>query len=84
MLDKQRLMGRIIERGYTQKRLAEELGISRTCFNLKLNGKLNRVLTLREAQQIMEKLSISDPLEIGAIFFAPSVAAAQQNAGGAE
>ncbi len=80
MVDAMKLKGKIIERGYTQWRLAEEARIGRCSMNLKINNK--RTFSVAEAQRIGNILNIADPAELAAIFFAPEVADTQRVRGG--
>ena len=57
----------VIERsGFTQTRLAYELGMSKNTLNLKVNGKLR--MNIQEAEMICTKLGITDPHEKADIF----------------
>lgn len=51
-MDQRKLKGLIVEKGITQKELAEEIGISREMFNRKINGK--NEFRLSEAFKISE------------------------------
>lgn len=51
-----RLLGKIREKGYSQKQLAKEVGISETSINLKLNNK--SMFRQDEIVRISEKLGI--------------------------
>lgn len=82
MLDKNKLMAKLVSCGYSQVRLADELKIPRSSLNLKINGRRNMQLSLHEAQQIKTKLGITDAEEAMAIFFAPEVPDTQQSGGG--
>lgn len=64
--DFSKLLGRIKECGYTQERLAEEIVMTKTTLNLKLNNKAN--FTLPEMEKIRKVLRIAVE-EIGAYFF---------------
>ena len=68
--DYSKLLGRIKECGYTQERLAEEIGISKATMSVKLNNKAHfgQVETFR----ICVALGISSS-EIGAYFFTKKV-----------
>ena len=68
MLDKNRLLGKIAEHGYTQKSLAAALGIGNNTMSNKINGKSS--LSIEEAELICEILHITDAEEKGRIFFA--------------
>jgi len=59
-----KLKGAMAEKGYTQSRLADAIGISRNRFSAKINGK--GVFTLEEAEKIRCVLALEDP---SAIFF---------------
>lgn len=58
------LKGKIAERGLTQEKLAEDVGISVNSMSLKINGK--RQFTIDEAARITKALDLTDP---AAIFF---------------
>ena len=64
--DYSKLLGRIRECGYTQEGLAEEIGITKTTMNLKLNNKA--FFTQPEIEKIRKVLCI-DCDEIGVYFF---------------
>lgn len=64
--DFSKLLGRIKEFGYTQERLAEEIGMAKTTMNLKLNNKAS--FTQPDIEKIRKILHI-DTDEIGAYFF---------------
>lgn len=68
--DFSKLLGRIKECGYTQERLAEEIGMAKATLNLKLNNKAN--FTLPEMEKIRRVLCIVVE-EIGVYFFTPKV-----------
>ena len=68
--DFSKLLGRIKECGYTQERLAEEICMTKTTMNLKLNNKAN--FTLPEMEKIRRVLRI-DIEEMGVYFFTPKV-----------
>ena len=38
MVDKNRLMGHIISKGYSQRTLSEKIGVSKNTLNSKING----------------------------------------------
>lgn len=67
-MDYSKLSGRIKERGYTQKSLAEAVGISESQFCQKLSGKYAFKQT--EIRKICDILDI-EAEEIGAYFFSP-------------
>ena len=62
-----KLRGRIKELGYTQEKLANEIGRDRSSLSLKLNGKAK--FTAKEIDCICKVLDISND-EIAAYFFA--------------
>lgn len=62
-----KLLGRIKERGYTQEKLAIEIGRDKSSINAKLNGK--STFTTKEIDCICKVLDISNN-EIGDYFFA--------------
>ncbi|MBU3226771.1 helix-turn-helix transcriptional regulator [Clostridium algidicarnis] len=57
-----KLKAKMTERGYTQKRLASNMGISIQTLNSKINGKAT--FSLDEAVLLTKILSIENPLEI--------------------
>lgn len=65
-MDYSKLLGRMKEKGYTQERLADSLGLSRTSINNKLSNKTP--FTAEDIRQIVSLLDIS-PSKIGAYFF---------------
>lgn len=68
--DYSKLLGRIKECGYTQEKLAEEIGITKATMSLKLNNKA--FFTQPEIEKIRKILRISDE-ETGIYFFALKV-----------
>lgn len=64
--DYSKLLGRIKECGYTQEKLAEEIGLTKTTMSLKLNNKA--FFTQPEIFKIRSILRIPDE-EIVAYFF---------------
>lgn len=56
------LKGKIVEKKYTQKRLAEEMGITIQSLNAKLNKRSQ--FTIDEAVKIISILEIENPIEI--------------------
>lgn len=71
MVNTEKLLGRIREKGVKQGKLAEALGIKQSTLSLKINNK--RPFFLDEAMQLAEILEISD-CEFGTYFFAGEVA----------
>ena len=72
MLNANKLKGKIIERGFTISELAEILNIDKSTLYRRLGGG-SAHLTIREADKIVETLSLSSE-EAGAIFFSQFVA----------
>ena len=68
MINKNLLLRRMKEAGYTQKRLAETIGISQTTMSLKVNGVTP--FNTREAREICGKLGIARGSEKAAVFLA--------------
>ncbi len=71
MVNTEKLLVRIREKGVRQGALAEALGIKQSSLSLKINNK--RPFFLDEAMQLAEILEISDS-EFGTYFFAGEVA----------
>ena len=69
-MDYSKLIGRAAEMGYTQKALAERIGVSESHFCQKLNG--NYSFKQKEIRDICETLLIASD-EIGTYFFTPKV-----------
>lgn len=65
-MENNKLKGKIVEAGYSQRSLARELGISKNTLNAKVNGKtpFNTV----EIEKLCDKLGISDCAEKASIF----------------
>lgn len=63
-----KLKGSIVEKGLTQKQVAQKMGLSLQSLNSKLNEK--RPITVAEAYQLTEILHLENPTEI---FFAHDV-----------
>lgn len=61
-----KLKGKIVEAGYTQRSLAKELGMSKNTLNSKINGKIP--FNVIEIERICEKLGIRDSVEKANIF----------------
>ena len=68
--DYSKLLGKMRECGYTQEKLAQAIGVSKSTLNQKLNNKAN--FYHPEMQQICELLNISGS-EVYSIFFAQEV-----------
>lgn len=73
MIDTSRLRGIIVERGYSQRKVAAELGISETTFYNKMRAG---VFNSTEISALIKLLDIRHPMEI---FFADVVAADATN-----
>lgn len=56
------LKAKIVEKGYTQQKLAKEVGMSGNSMNRKVAGK--REFTLSEVVAICDVLEIRNPVEI--------------------
>lgn len=67
MVDVNKLRGIIAERGLSQRKVAEELGVTEKTFYSKMR---NGVFGTDEASRLIEILSIENPVEI---FFAQKV-----------
>lgn len=61
-----KLKGKIMEAGYSQRSLAQELGCSKNTLNAKVNGKIP--FNVVEIEKICEKLGIVDATEKALIF----------------
>lgn len=61
-----KLKGKIVEAGYTQRSLAKEVGMSKNTLNSKVNGKIP--FNTDEIERICTSLSIVDPVEKASIF----------------
>lgn len=61
-----RLLGKMTEKGFTQKTMAKELGISENSFTNKIKGRTN--FTQLEIITICNKLGITNS-QIGSYFF---------------
>lgn len=62
-----KLKGKIVEAGFTQRSLALEIGMSKNTLNSKVNGKIP--FNTIEIEAICEKLGITDPAEKALIFY---------------
>ena len=67
-MDRYLLEMEIKRRGYTMEKLSREIGISKSAFSKKINGKSE--FTLGDIQQIVDVLGIESPVPI---FFAGKV-----------
>ncbi len=75
MINVNKIKGRMVELGITQEDLANKLRISRSRVNAKLNRENGEILSIFEAEGIIEALKIEDPLEY---FFCKEVADKKQ------
>lgn len=67
-MDKRTLQAEIMKRGFTMTSLSKAIGISKSAFSKKINGKSE--FTLGEIQKIVDVLGLESPIPI---FFAPKV-----------
>lgn len=67
-MDAKKLKIAIVERGFTAASLSEAIGISKSAFSKKINGKSE--FTLGEIQKIVDVLELESPIPI---FFAAKV-----------
>lgn len=70
MFDYSKLKGRIVEKGYTQQKLCDGIGITQNSMTNKLKGKSD--FSSQEIAQICNMLDI-EPKMIGSYFFVPIV-----------
>ena len=68
--DYSKLRGRMVEKGYTQEKLANRLGITVQALSKKINGKMR--FSTDDIYAIVGVLDIK-PEELGAYFFTPTV-----------
>ncbi|ENZ34114.1 hypothetical protein HMPREF1084_01403 [Clostridium butyricum 60E.3] len=61
-MDSYRLKGKMIEKKYTQKKMALELGITQQSLSSKINNRTQ--FTLKEIVHIVEKLELENDLDI--------------------
>ncbi|WP_040328564.1 DUF739 family protein [Clostridium ihumii] len=61
-MDVNKLKGKMVEKKYTQKSMAREIGITQQSLNAKLNNRSQ--FTLDEIVKIVNILEIEDPIEI--------------------
>ena len=59
-MQRDKLIGKIAERGYSQRKLAETIGISQGAMYQKINEIEGRCFNVIEAQKIKEVLSLDD------------------------
>ena len=65
-MNKMKLIGKIAENGYTQKSLAEKLGMSENTLSSRINGKSS--FNVNEVIALCDILNISDNAEKANIF----------------
>lgn len=65
------LKGKMVEKRYTQKKLADELGITVQSLNAKLNKRSQ--FTIAEAMNMISILNIENPVEIFFENFVPNM-----------
>ena len=68
MINKNRLMGAIVSSGFTQRSLAQKMGISKNTLNNKINGR--GYFDTQQIDMICEVLGISDDKDKIEIFLA--------------
>lgn len=70
MLNKYKLLAKMVESGYTQRSLAKRIGISKNTFNSKVNGK--GYFDTKQIEDICDVLNITSGMEKSEIFLAHS------------
>ena len=70
LFDHSKLRGRIVEKGLTQGRLSEELGVTQQTFSKKMNNSIQ--FSSSDILHLSDILEI-DSADIGAYFFTPMV-----------
>lgn len=68
MLNRNRLLAKLVENGMRQADLADAIGMSSNTLNAKLNGK--SCFSIDEAQRVCIILQIRNPVAQAEIFFA--------------
>ncbi len=71
MVNTSKIKAHMVEKGFTQSKLAACMGIGKNTLNAKLNGK--GIFTVSEAEKICEALQIQSAEEKNCIFFASVV-----------
>lgn len=61
MVNTKKINARMVELGYTQKQVADKLGIALSSFNLKLNNTSQRQFNITEVQELTRILKLDDP-----------------------
>lgn len=62
------LKGKLKEHALTQEEVADQMGISLSCFNAKLNGRAGAEFSLRELRVLKEILALTSR-QVDQIFF---------------
>lgn len=63
MINVNKIKARMVELGYTQERLANEMGVDTSTINRKINYSDGSKLTVLEAYKLTEILSIENPTD---------------------
>lgn len=63
MINVNKIKARMVEIGYTQERLANEMGVDTSTINRKINYSDGSKLTVLEAYRLAEILSIENPTD---------------------
>jgi len=71
MVDVARLKAKMVEKGFTQEKLAKMMNLDKSTLNRKINNVDGKAITVREAALLAEILSIDHPEEY---FFCRQVA----------
>ncbi|MBO5569619.1 MAG: helix-turn-helix transcriptional regulator [Clostridia bacterium] len=66
MLNKLKFLGKMVEAGYTQKSLADEINLSENTLGSRINGK--SAFDTDEIEKICAAFGITDPVEKATIF----------------
>ena len=71
MIDVNKLKGRIVSAGHSQRSLAKEMGMNKNTLNSKVNGQSS--FTVEEVERLCALIGIESATEKCDIFFASSV-----------
>ena len=63
MINVNKIKARMVELGYTQEKLANEMGVDTSTINRKINYSDGSKLTVLEAHRLTEILSIENPTD---------------------
>lgn len=63
MINVNKIKARMVELGYTQEKLANEMGVDKSTINRKINYSDGSKLTVLEAYKLVEILSIENPTD---------------------